>query len=189
MDIIKTEFEGLFIIKPAVFEDARGYFMVNHLQNVFAEKIGNISFVQENESLSSFGVLRGLHYQLLPFAQSKLVRVVKGKVQDVALDLRKGSATLGKYFSMEISEENKLQLFIPKGFAHGFLVLSEQAVFQYKCDNYYAPKHEASIRYNDPDLNIQWQLEEKKIKVSAKDNAAPDYKNAVFFDSNESDKF
>ncbi len=185
MEIIKTEFEGLFIIKPAVFEDARGYFMVSHLQNVFAEKIGNISFIQENESLSSFGVLRGLHYQLPPFAQSKLVSVVKGKVQDVAVDLRKGSATFGKYFSMELSEENKLQLFIPQGFAHGFLVLSEQAVFQYKCDNYYAPNHEASISYNDPDLNIKWQLEEKNINVSAKDKSASDFKLARYFDAEQ----
>lgn len=182
MEIIKTEFEGLFIIKPAVFEDSRGYFMVNHLQNVLEEKTGNIKFVQENESLSSFGVLRGLHYQLQPYAQSKLVRVVKGKVQDVAVDLRINSATFGKYFSMEISDENKLQLFIPQGFAHGFLVLSEEALFQYKCDNYYAPKHEASIRYNDPELNIKWQLEEKNIIVSDKDKQAAAFKSAGYFD-------
>lgn len=181
MEILHTEFKGLFIIKPKVFKDTRGYFMESFREDLFTDKIGNIRFVQENESVSTFGVLRGLHYQLPPFAQSKLVRVVKGKVQDIAVDLRYGSDTFGKYFSIQISEENKLQLFIPKGFAHGFLVLSDEAVFQYKCDNYYAPDYETDLRWNDKHIKIIWELNPNDIVLSEKDKNALSFMEAVKF--------
>jgi len=173
MRVIKTKLEGVVIIEPQVFFDDRGYFFESFSQQRFNEQVAPITFVQDNESKSSYGVLRGLHFQKPPFAQSKLVRVVKGKVLDVAVDLRKGSPTFGQYESVVLSEENKRQFFIPQGFAHGFAVLSEEAIFQYKCDNYYAPQSEGSVRWNDPTIAIDWQLPEKDIILSAKDEKAP----------------
>ena len=173
MKVIKTKLEGVVIIEPQVFFDDRGYFFESFSQQRFNEQVALITFVQDNESKSSYGVLRGLHFQKPPFAQSKLVRVVKGKVLDVAVDLRKGSPTFGQYESVVLSEENKRQFFIPQGFAHGFAVLSEEAIFQYKCDNYYAPQSEGSVRWNDPTIAIDWQLPEKDIILSAKDEKAP----------------
>lgn len=173
MRVIKTKLEGVVIIEPQVFFDDRGYFFESFSQQRFNEQVAPITFVQDNESKSSYGVLRGLHFQKPPFAQSKLVRVVKGKVLDVAVDLRKGSPTFGQYESVVLSEENKRQFFIPQGFAHGFAVLSEEAIFQYKCDNYYAPQSEGSVRWNDPTIAIDWQLPEKEIILSAKDEKAP----------------
>ena len=173
MKVIKTKLEGVVIIEPQVFFDDRGYFFESFSQQRFNEQVAPITLVQDNESKSSYGVLRGLHFQKPPFAQSKLVRVVKGKVLDVAVDLRKGSPTFGQYESVVLSEENKRQFFIPQGFAHGFAVLSEEAIFQYKCDNYYAPQSEGSVRWNDPTIAIDWQLPEKDIILSAKDEKAP----------------
>ena len=173
MKVIKTKLEGVVIIEPQVFFDDRGYFFESFSQQRFNEQVAPITFVQDNESKSSYGVLRGLHFQKPPFAQSKLVRVVKGKVLDVAVDLRKGSPTFGQYESVVLSEENKRQFFIPQGFAHGFAVLSEEAIFQYKCDTYYAPKSEGSVRWNDTTIAIDWQLPEKDIIISAKDEKAP----------------
>ena len=173
MKVIKTKLEGVVIIEPQVFFDDRGYFFESFSQQRFNEQVAPITFVQDNESKSSYGVLRGLHFQKPPFAQSKLVRVVKGKVLDVAVDLRKGSPTFGQYESVVLSEENKRQFFIPQGFAHGFAVLSEEAIFQYKCDNYYAPQSEGNVRWNDPTIAIDWQLPEKDIILSAKDEQAP----------------
>ncbi len=173
MKVIKTKLEGVVIIEPQVFFDDRGYFFESFSQQRFNEQVVPITFVQDNESKSSYGVLRGLHFQKPPFAQSKLVRVVKGKVLDVAVDLRKDSLTFGQYESVVLSEENKRQFFIPQGFAHGFAVLSEEAIFQYKCDNYYAPQSEGSVRWNDPTIGIDWQLPEKDIILSAKDEKAP----------------
>jgi len=173
MKVIKTKLEGVVIIEPQVFFDDRGYFFESFSQQRFNEQVAPITFVQDNESKSSYGVLRGLHFQKPPFAQSKLVRVVKGKVLDVAVDLRKGSPTFGQYESVVLSEENKRQFFIPQGFAHGFAVLSEEAIFQYKCDNYYAPQSEGNVRWNDPTIAIDWQLPEKDIILSAKDEKAP----------------
>lgn len=173
MKVIKTKLEGVVIIEPQVFFDDRGYFFESFSQQRFNEQVVPITFVQDNESKSSYGVLRGLHFQKPPFAQSKLVRVVKGKVLDVAVDLRKGSPTFGQYESVVLSEENKRQFFIPQGFAHGFAVLSEEAIFQYKCDNYYAPQSEGNVRWNDPTIAIDWQLPEKDIILSAKDEKAP----------------
>ena len=173
MKVIKTKLEGVVIIEPQVFFDDRGYFFESFSQQRFNEQVAPITFVQDNESKSSYGVLRGLHFQKPPFAQSKLVRVVKGKVLDVAVDLRKGSPPFGQYESVVLSEENKRQFFIPQGFAHGFAVLSEEAIFQYKCDNYYAPQSEGSVRWNDPTIAIDWQLPEKDIILSAKDEQAP----------------
>ena len=173
MKVIKTKLEGVVIIEPQVFFDDRGYFFESFSQQRFNEQVAPITFVQDNESKSSYGVLRGLHFQKPPFAQSKLVRVVKGKVLDVAVDLRKDSLTFVQYESVVLSEENKRQFFIPQGFAHGFAVLSEEAIFQYKCDNYYAPQSEGSVRWNDPTIGIDWQLPEKDIILSAKDEKAP----------------
>ena len=173
MKVIKTKLEGVVIIEPQVFFDDRGYFFESFSQQRFNEQVAPITFIQDNESKSSYGVLRGLHFQKPPFAQSKLVRVVKGMVLDVAVDLRKGSPTFGQYESVVLSEENKRQFFIPQGFAHGFAVLSEEAIFQYKCDNYYAPQSEGSVRWNDPTIAIDWQLPEKDIILSAKDEKAP----------------
>jgi dTDP-4-dehydrorhamnose 3,5-epimerase len=172
MNIIKTHIEGLVIIEPRVFGDTRGYFMETFSQQKF-EAFCKTVFVQDNESSSTFGVLRGLHFQKPPYAQSKLVRVVRGKVLDVAVDLRVGSPTYGQHVSVELSEENKRQFFIPQGFAHGFVVLSEEAIFQYKCDNYYAPQSEGSLLWNDPDLGIDWKISTEKIILSEKDKVSP----------------
>lgn len=173
MNLIKTKIEGLIIIEPKVFSDKRGYFMEAFSEKWFRENIFDTRFVQDNESRSGYGVLRGLHFQKPPYEQAKLVRVVNGKVWDVAVDIRKQSPTFGQYIGIELSAENKRQVFIPRGFAHGFLVLSDEAVFQYKCDNYYSPQSEAAIAWNDPSLNIDWKLPSKDIILSEKDKNNP----------------
>lgn len=173
MRVIKTDIEGLAVIEPSVFSDARGYFFEAFNQKVFNAEVAPVEFVQDNESKSSYGVVRGLHFQRPPYAQAKLVRVVKGRVLDVAVDLREGSPTYGKHFSVELSDENHRILFIPRGFAHGFSVLSEEVVFQYKCDNYYHPESEGAIAWNDPDLGIDWGIPEDKVVLSAKDAKNP----------------
>jgi dTDP-4-dehydrorhamnose 3,5-epimerase len=169
----ETAIKGVWIIEPKVFTDARGYFMEAYKQSAFEEHIGKINFIQDNESQSGLGVLRGLHYQLAPFAQSKLVRVISGKVLDVAVDIRKGSPTFGHYVAVELSAANKLQLFVPQGMAHGFLVLENHTVFTYKVDNTYAPQAERNIRFNDPDIGIPWPLPEQELILSEKDKIAP----------------
>ena len=166
------------MIEPKVHNDARGYFMESFKQSEFEKHIGNIHFIQDNESKSSFGVLRGLHYQLPPFAQSKLVRVIVGAVLDVAVDIRKGSPTFGQYVAVELSAENKRQFFVPRGMAHGFAVLSEEAIFSYKVDNVYAPQHERSILYNDPAIGINWTIPAEEVLLSEKDKLAPLLKEA-----------
>ena len=174
MEVIKANIEGVFIIEPKVFGDSRGYFFESFNVREFREKTGlEINFVQDNESRSHYGVLRGLHFQLPPFAQSKLVRCVRGVVLDVAVDIRKGSPTHGKYVSCELSEDNHRQIFIPKGFAHGFAVLSEDAVFQYKCDEFYHPEAEGAIAWNDPEIGIEWHVPEVNVELSAKDRNHP----------------
>lgn len=172
MKIIHTEIPEVVIIEPRVFGDHRGYFFESFSERDFAAQVREIKFVQDNESRSSYGVLRGLHFQHPPHAQSKLVRVVKGRVLDVAVDIRKGSPTYGKYVSAELSGENHLQMFIPRGFAHGFVVLSDEVVFQYKCDDFYAPESEGTIAWNDPEIGIDWKIPADNIVVSAKDSAA-----------------
>jgi len=180
MNVIKTDIEGVVIIEPKVFGDNRGYFFESFNAREFAEKTGiGVNFVQDNESKSRFGVLRGLHFQLPPYTQSKLVRVVKGRVLDVAVDIRKGSPTYGKYVSCEMSEDNKLQFFVPKGFAHGFCVLSDEAVFQYKCDDFYHPEAEGAIAWNDPEIAIKWPLVADEVILSEKDMHHPTLKNFV----------
>lgn len=169
MNIIKTDIEGVVIIEPKVFGDSRGYFFESYSQRDFNSLVGEVNFVQDNESKSCYGVIRGLHFQKPPFEQSKLVRVVKGKVLDVAVDIREGSPTFGKHVAVELSEDNHRQLFIPKGFAHGFSVLSEEAVFQYKCDSFYAPEYEGAIAWDDPALGIDWRIPVDKVIISEKD--------------------
>lgn len=170
MEILKTEIEGLLILKPKVFTDSRGYFYESYSKRVFDEAVGReVDFVQDNQSKSSYGVVRGLHFQKPPFAQSKLVRCIKGRVLDVAVDLRKDSPTFGKHFAVELTEDNNLQFFIPRGFAHGFSVLSEEAVFQYKCDNYYAPQADGGISLNDESLSIDWRIAPEDRILSDKD--------------------
>mgnify|MGYP001027564232 CR=1 FL=1 len=173
MKFIKTEISDVYIIEPSVFGDSRGYFLESYNQKKFEEFIGNISFVQDNESKSSKGVLRGLHFQKPPFAQAKLVRCIEGKVLDIAVDMRKDSKTFRQHIAVELSGENKRQLFVPRGFAHGFLVLSDTAVFGYKVDNTYAPEFDAGIRWNDKELNIQWDMEDSEVMVSEKDAELP----------------
>lgn len=173
MDIIKTHIDGVVIIEPRIFSDERGYFFESFSQREFNEKVAHINFVQDNESSSVYGVVRGLHFQRPPHAQSKLVRVVKGMVLDVAVDIRPQSPTFGKHVAVELSDLNHRQLFIPQGFAHGFAVLSDTAIFQYKCDNFYAPQAEGAIAWNDPRLAIDWQLPFDKIILSRKDMANP----------------
>ena len=186
MKIVQTAIEGAAIIEPRVFGDHRGYFFESFSEKWFSENVCNTRFVQDNESRSKFGVLRGLHFQKPPFAQSKLVRVVKGEVLDIAVDIRTGSPTFGKYVSVLLSEENKTQFFVPRGFAHGFVVLSEDAIFQYKCDNYYAPQSEGAIAYDDPSLLIDWQIEESHIQLSEKDKKNPLLSESDYlFDFNE----
>lgn len=178
MKIKETHIKGLLVIEPDVFGDARGYFMESFSERKFAAHTGiDVKFVQDNESRSSYGVVRGLHFQRAPHAQAKLVRVVSGRALDVAVDLREGSETYGKHFSIELSGENHLQVFIPKGFAHGFAALSEEVVFQYKCDEYYAPDSEAAIIWNDHDLNIDWRLPAEDVLVSDKDKNHPKLKD------------
>lgn len=174
MNYIETEISGVWIIEPKVFNDARGYFMEAFKQAEFEEHIGKVNFIQDNESCSSRGVLRGLHYQLAPYSQSKLVRVITGRVLDVAVDLRVGSPTFGKYVSVELSADNKRQFFIPQGFAHGFHVLSEEAVFTYKVDNPYMPSHERGLRYDDPSIGVDWGITDiNALNLSEKDTKAP----------------
>lgn len=181
MEYIKTEIEGVWIIQPKVFNDARGYFFEAWKKEDFEQHVGHVDFIQDNESKSSYGVLRGLHYQKGGCSQAKLVRVIKGRVLDVAVDIRKDSPTFGKHVMVELSEENKRQFFIPRGFAHGFLVLSDEAIFTYKVDNAYAPQSEASIRFDDPDLAIKWPIDSKDILTSAKDLDALSFKEAEVF--------
>ena len=169
MNVLKTDIEGVVIIEPRIFRDDRGYFFESFSQREFQEKVCNTVFVQDNESKSSYGVLRGLHFQKPPHAQSKLVRVIKGAVLDVAVDIRRGSPTFGQHVAVELSGDNHRQLFIPRGFAHGFAVLSDTALFQYKCDNFYAPQSEGALAWNDPDLAIDWRIPADKVLLSEKD--------------------
>lgn len=173
MKIIDTEINEVKIIEPCVFYDERGYFFESFVEQWFTKNVCNTRFVQDNESKSTYGVLRGLHFQKPPYAQAKLVRVVIGAVLDIAVDIRKGSTTFGKYVAVELNEKDKRQLFIPRGFAHGYLTLSEKAIFQYKCDNYYSPQSEGGILWNDPALGIDWRLPEKDIILSEKDKKHP----------------
>ena len=174
MKIIETEIQGLFIIEPDVYGDSRGYFFESFNKKRFEEQTGiSVDFVQDNESRSTYGVVRGLHFQRPPHAQAKLVRVVSGRVLDVAVDLREGSPTYGKHVAVELSGENHRQVFIPKGFAHGFSVLSEEAVFQYKCDDYYAPETEGAVAWDDPDIAIDWRIPADDMILSEKDKKHP----------------
>ena len=187
MEVIKTDIEGLVIIEPKIFRDSRGYFFESFSQREFDQKVRKINFVQDNESMSSYGVMRGLHFQRPPFAQSKLVRCVKGCVLDVAVDIRKGSPTYGQYVAVELSEDNHRQFFVPRGFAHGFVVLSNTAVFQYKCDNFYAPQSEGGIAWDDPALHIDWRIPADKILLSEKDTKHPlleDYNSDFVYSEN-----
>ena len=179
INVIETAIPGVVIIEPKVFGDARGYFMETWSQRDFDAQVRPIKFVQDNESKSSYGVLRGLHFQKGKDSQSKLVRVLKGRVFDVAVDIRRGSPTFGKHVMVELTGENHRQFFIPRGFAHGFVVLSEEAVFQYKCDNLYAPQAEGAIAWDDPDLGIDWQVPADKVLLSAKDQCHPRLKDAT----------
>lgn len=181
MDYIQTEINGVWVIQPKVFCDDRGYFMEAFKKEEFERNIGKVDFIQDNESKSSFGVLRGLHYQKGEYSQAKLVRVIKGRVLDVAVDLRRDSKTFGKYVSIELSEDNKRQFFIPRGFAHGFLVLSEEAIFTYKVDNVYMPSAEASIRYDDPFVNIDWPITDEQVVLSPKDKNGKNFGEAEYF--------
>ena len=186
MEVIKTAIEGLVIIEPKVFKDARGYFFEAFSQREFDEKVMPIRFVQDNESMSSYGVMRGLHYQKMPYTQSKLVRCVKGAVLDVAVDIRKGSPTFGQHVAVELTEENHRQFFVPRGFAHGFAVLSDVAVFQYKCDNFYAPQADAGIQLRDEELGIDWRIPTAEAILSEKDLKHPLLRDVVLdFDIND----
>ena len=182
MEYKETEIKGVFVIEPKVFNDARGYFMEAWKKEEFEAHVGKVDFLQDNESKSSYGVLRGLHYQKGASSQAKLVRVIKGKVLDVAVDIRRSSPTFGRHVMVELSEDNKRQFFIPRGFAHGFLVLSDEAIFTYKVDNPYAPQQDAGIRWNDPDLAIEWPIDPKEVLTSEKDLKQPLLKDAVLFD-------
>ena len=180
MPFVETSIRGLIIYDPVVFEDQRGYFFEAFNANVFAERHIDMNFVQDNQSKSGYGVLRGLHYQLEPFAQAKLVRVLSGEVLDVAVDIRRGSPTFGQHEAVLLSAENKRQLYIPRGFAHGFVVLSETAEFFYKVDNFYSTEHDRGILYNDPSLKIDWKIDPDKIIVSEKDKNFPGINNAEY---------
>ncbi|MCM1368962.1 MAG: dTDP-4-dehydrorhamnose 3,5-epimerase [Candidatus Amulumruptor caecigallinarius] len=177
MNVIKTDIEGVLILEPKVFFDDRGYFFESYNRQVFEKEAGHIDFVQDNESCSSYGVMRGLHFQRPPFSQAKLVRCVRGKVLDVAVDIRNGSPTYGMHVAVELSEDNHRQFFIPRGFAHGFAVLSEKAVFQYKCDNYYAPEADGGISIVDPSLGIDWHIDPSRAILSPKDMKHPLFKD------------
>ena len=186
MNVIKMAIDDVVIIEPKVFGDHRGYFFESFSQREFCEKVRKVDFVQDNESKSSYGVLRGLHFQKPPFCQSKLVRVVKGAVLDVAVDIRRGSPTFGQHVAVELTEDNHRQLFVPRGFAHGFVVLTDEVIFQYKCDNYYSPESEGAIAWDDPDLGIDWKIPADKVILSAKDTCHPRLKDAPWlFDYNE----
>ena len=182
MEYEETDIKGVWVLTPKVFNDNRGYFFEAWKKSDFEAHVGKVDFIQDNESKSSYGVLRGLHYQKGTYSQAKLVRVIKGKVLDVAVDLRKSSPTFGKHVMVELSEDNKRQLFIPRGFAHGFLVLSPEAIFTYKVDNIYAPAHEASIRWNDPQIGINWPIDQKDVVTSPKDLEGKDFKDVDFFE-------
>ena len=173
MEVIKTHIERAVILEPRVFTDARGYFFESFSAREFEEKVCKTTFVQDNESFSSYGVVRGLHFQKPPFTQSKIVHVIKGAVLDIAVDIRKGSPTYGKHVAVELTGENHRQFFVPRGFAHGFAVLSDEVLFQYKCDNFYAPQSEGGIAWNDPDLNIDWRIPMDKVILSEKDQKHP----------------
>lgn len=173
MEVIKTSIEGVVIIEPRIFKDARGYFFESFSQQEFEEKVGKVQFVQDNESMSSYGVMRGLHFQRPPYTQSKLVRCVKGGVLDIAVDIRKGSPTYGQHVAVELSEDNHCQFFIPQGFAHGFAVLSGTAVFQYKCDNFYHPEADGGISILDESLGLDWRIPTEKAILSEKDTKHP----------------
>ncbi|MCH5221529.1 MAG: dTDP-4-dehydrorhamnose 3,5-epimerase [Muribaculaceae bacterium] len=179
MEVIKTDIEGLVIIKPRIYTDARGYFFESFSQQEFDQKVQPIKFVQDNQSMSARGVIRGLHFQIPPYAQSKLVRCVKGCIIDIALDIRQGSPTYGRHFAIELSEDNNLQLFIPQGFAHGYAVLSNNAVFQYKCDNYYHPEAEGGISPLDTALAIDWHFDTDKAILSDKDLQHTDFSSFI----------
>ena len=184
MKFNRTAIHDVIICEPNVRGDERGYFVETFRQDKLEEFLGyKINFCQDNESKSSFGVLRGMHYQLPPFAQTKLVRVIKGKVLDVAVDIRKGSPTFGKHVAVELSEENKKQLFIPRGFAHGFIVLSDEAIFAYKVDNYYNPECDRGFDFDDQIIGIEWQLKPKQIQLSPKDALQPLFKDVEYFDN------
>lgn len=186
MEVIETKIPGLVIIEPRIFRDDRGYFFESFSQRNFEEQVCKTQFVQDNESKSSYGVLRGLHFQKPPYAQSKLVRVIKGAVLDVAVDIRKGSPTFGQHVAVELTEDNHRQFFIPRGFAHGFSVLTDEVIFQYKCDNFYAPQSEGAIAWNDPQLNIDWRIPADKVVLSEKDRHHPNLDEAEWlFDYNE----
>ena len=186
MNIIKTEIDGVVIIEPRLFKDDRGYFFESYSEKDFNAQVREIKFVQDNESKSSYGVLRGLHFQKPPYAQSKLVRVIKGAVLDVAVDIRKGSPTFGKHVAVALTADNHRQFFIPSGFAHGFSVLTPEVIFQYKCDNFYAPQSEGALAWDDPDLGIDWRIPSDKIILSEKDRHHPRLKDAEWlFDYNE----
>ena len=187
MEIIKTDIEGVVIIEPRIFKDERGYFYESFSQREFEEKVCRTTFVQDNQSKSSYGVLRGLHFQAAPYTQAKLVRVIEGAVLDVAVDLRKGSPTFGQHVAVELTAENKRQLFVPRGFAHGFVVLSQEVVFAYKCDNLYAPTHERGLLFNDPALGIDWKIQGTEFLLSEKDTKNPLLKDADLFDYNTKD--
>ena len=178
MNVIKTDLDGVVIIEPRIFNDDRGYFFESFSERDFFANVREVHFVQDNESKSSYGVLRGLHFQKPPFAQSKLVRVIKGAVLDVAVDIRVGSPTFGKHVAVELSADNHRQFFIPRGFAHGFSVLSDEVIFQYKCDNFYAPQYEGAIAWNDPSLNIDWRIPAGDVVLSEKDKKHPLLKDA-----------
>jgi len=182
MEYIKTKIDGVYILEPKVFNDARGYFFEAFKQADFEKHVGKIDFVQDNESKSGRGVLRGMHYQRGDYSQAKLVRVIKGAVLDVAVDMRRRSSTFGKHVMVELNGENKRQLFIPRGFAHGFLVLSDEAVFTYKVDNVYAPEHEVSVRFDDPQLAIEWPMKADEALISEKDLKAVPFSEAEYFD-------
>ena len=175
MEVIETKIEGLKIIRPNIYKDNRGYFFESYSQKKFEELVCDAVFVQDNESSSKYGVLRGLHYQKPPFAQAKLVRVIKGEVLDIAVDIRKNSITYGKHFAVELSDKNRLQIYIPHGFAHGFIALSKEVICQYKCDNYYSPDHAEGIKWNDEQLNINWKLPNEDIILSEKDELNPPF--------------
>ena len=186
MEVIKTEIDGVVIIEPRIFKDDRGYFYESFSQREFEEKVCRTTFVQDNQSKSSYGVVRGLHFQKPPYSQSKLVRCIKGAVLDVAVDIRKGSPTFGKYVAVELTEDNHRQFFVPRGFAHGFAVLSEEAVFQYKCDNFYNKESEGSVAWNDPQLGIDWRIPAEKVLLSEKDKLSKNISDADYlFDYNE----
>lgn len=182
MKFIEQKIKGVWVIEPRVFTDERGYFMESYKKDAFEEHVGKVNFIQDNESKSVYGVLRGLHYQTGEYAQAKLVRALRGAVLDVAVDLRKSSSTFGQFVAVELTEDNKKQLFIPRGFAHGFLVLSSEATFSYKVDNVYSPTHDASLIWNDPTIDVDWGIKEDELILSAKDKAGRLFSDAVLFD-------